>query len=114
MADPRMPGMLPIAGTGVSGSINMNDPDVKAAVARLRAKGLPLNRVNIAEELAVGIAESAQPDGIPTPGATRPAMGERVAPAGSIEEKLLREAERKRKMGPPPGMVYPATRGQVR
>ena len=34
-----------------------------------------------------------------------PAMGERVAPAGSIEEKLLREAEMKRRMGPPPGML---------
>jgi hypothetical protein len=34
-----------------------------------------------------------------------PAMGQRTAPAGSIEERLLREAERKRRMGPPPGML---------
>ena len=34
-----------------------------------------------------------------------PTMGQRTAPAGSLEEKLLREAEMKRRMGPPPGML---------
>jgi len=50
------------------------------------------------------------PDGSMMPGPAMqkpvmPAMGERTAPAGSIEEKLEREAEMKRRMGPPPGML---------
>ena len=77
--------------------MNMNDPAVRAAVERVLAKGLPLNKVNIAEELAMGGPALQAP--------ITPAMGERRAPAGSIEEKLLLEAERKRRMGPPPGML---------
>jgi hypothetical protein len=72
-------GMLPRPAPG----IDMRDPRVQAAVARLVAAGVPVNRVNIAEELAVGGPAVAPVQRV---GAQ---VGERVAPAGTIEERLL-------------------------
>ena len=90
---------LLVGGTGgVLPGVNMNDPRVAAAVQRLQAKGVPLNRANIAEEMAVGEAA-------PAPAPAKPYMGQRTAPAGSAEAAAEAELERKRRAGPPPEML---------
>lgn len=89
---------LLVGGTGgVLPGVNMNDPRVAAAVQRLQAKGVPLNRANIAEEMALGDAAPAKP--------AAPAMGQRTAPAGSAEAAAEAAIEAKRRAGPPAEML---------
>lgn len=50
----RGPGMLSDAYRGVT---NATPEQVRAAIARLKAKGVPITKVNIAEEIALMRAE---------------------------------------------------------
>lgn len=87
-------GMLPVS--GVPG-IDMRDPRVRAAVISLRNKGVPLNKVNIAEEMAVMGGQGAapthvMPDGTIMPGATHPAAGRGGPSSGIVQGIEAREA----------------------
>lgn len=66
-------------GTGAMNTMDLRDPRVQAAAARLREKGLPINRVSLAEELATMPALAA-----PQPAA--PIMPVRGGPSSSFQD----------------------------
>lgn len=76
---------MPMPGLGEAGMLpSITKEQEAAAVMRLRAKNLPLTRTNIAEEAALGTGGMPADPRMAAPGG----MGERRAPAGSIEERL--------------------------
>lgn len=79
----------------------------KAAAEALGRKGVPLTAPNIAEEAAVGAGDvERKPSGAAAKDLTDgKGYGERRAPKGSIEERKEREAEEKRRKGPPAEML---------
>jgi hypothetical protein len=80
---------------------------VRAAAAWLARKypGEPVTRERLAEAIAIGAGAAPAPS-------ESGGLGERKAPPGSIEEKLLREHEEKRRQSvPPPGMLRRQRRG---
>jgi hypothetical protein len=92
---------MPTPGMGEAGmlpTVGVNDPRTQAAIQYLRSKNMPLTRANIAEAIAVG------PSGWTAPAAPG-GMGQRTAPPGSIEEKLMRESAQKLQQGPPAHML---------
>lgn len=84
-------GMLPIAGSPTAG-IDVNNPEVKAAIQRLVTKGMPVTKVNIAEELAAGSGTHVMPDGTSMPNAAMPGRG--GPSSGIVAGKEAAEAAR--------------------
>jgi len=65
---------------GVRGARKATPEEIKAAAARLMAKGITPNAVNVAEEIANGIAAADAPAAAPMPAAAG-----RAGPQGSPE-----------------------------
>lgn len=94
MATPGMgeEGMLP--------TVRMDDPRMKAVINQLWQQfGRMPTRTEIAEAMA--FATTGAPQAPAAPGG----VGQRTAPSGSIEEKLMRDAAMKLQQGPPAHML---------
>lgn len=85
----------------------LTEEEKKAAAKALGRHGMKPTSVDIAEQAAAGVGDvERKPSGAAAKDLTSgKGYGERRAPQGSAEERKEREAEEKRRKGPPAEML---------